>query len=113
MTKTDQDLFTPNPDEKAWEDLAKNLVRAEMMKRGVSFAQLPELLEQHGVFDNEANLRNKVGRGRFSFIFFLQCMMALGVDWMQIPSAIADGTGKHAAQKLARKLSGPAAEQVR
>lgn len=54
-----------------------------------------------------------MGRGRFSFIFFLQCMMALRVGWMQIPSAIEDGTRKHAAQKLARKSSSPASEQVR
>lgn len=95
------------PSEKSWEELAKNLVRAEMMKRGVSFAKLPELLEQQGVIDNEPNLRNKVGRGRFSIVFFLQCMKALGVDWIQIPESIEEGAAKGGAQSLAKKEDRP------
>ncbi|MCL6251067.1 DUF6471 domain-containing protein [Altererythrobacter sp. KTW20L] len=95
------------PSEKSWEELAKNLVRAEMMKRGVSFAKLPEMLEQQGVFDNEPNLRNKVGRGRFSIVFFLQCMKALGADWIQIPESIEEGAAKGGAQTLAKKKIPP------
>ena len=90
------------PSDKDWEELAKNLVRAEMMRRGISFAKLPDLLEKMGVSDNEPNLRNKVGRGRFSAVFFLQCMKALGVDWIQIPDSVSDAGQPGSAQTLAR-----------
>ncbi|MFN3989176.1 MAG: DUF6471 domain-containing protein [Erythrobacter sp.] len=95
------------PSEKSWEELAKNLVRAEMMRRGVSFATLPDLLAKIGVTDNETNLRNKVGRGRFTIVFFLQCMKALGVEWIQIPESIEEGAQKGGAQVLARKSRKP------
>lgn len=90
------------PSDKDWEELAKNLVRAEMMRRGISFAKLPDLLEKMGVSDNEPNLRNKVGRGRFSAVFFLQCMKALGVDWIQIPDSLGEAAGIGGAQALAK-----------
>ena len=64
-------------DEKIWEDLAKNVLRAAMMQRGVSYAVLAERLETIGVHDNEVNLRNKVARGRFTTVFLMQCLKAL------------------------------------
>lgn len=97
------DLQTADiPSDKDWEELAKNLVRAEMMRRGITFAKLPDLLEKMGVSDNEPNLRNKVGRGRFSAVFFLQCMKALGVDWIQIPASVSDAGQPGGAQTLAK-----------
>jgi hypothetical protein len=99
------------PSEKSWEELAKNLLRAEMMRRGVSFATLPELLANIGVTDTETNLRNKVGRGRFTIVFFLQCMKALGVEWIQIPESIEEGAQKGGAQVLAKRArNAPEAE---
>lgn len=91
------------PSEKSWEELAKNLVRAEMMRRGVSFATLPDLLAKVGVTDSETNLRNKVGRGRFTIVFFLQVMKALGVEWIQLPESIEEGAQKGGAQVLAKR----------
>lgn len=95
------------PSEKSWEELAKNLLRAEMMKKGVSYATLPDLLAKQGVFDNEQNLRNKVGRGRFTAVFFFQCMKALGVEWIQIPGSIEAAGQKGGAQALAKRPSAP------
>lgn len=89
-------------EEKVWEEMVKNILRAEMMRRGVSYAGLVERLADHGVEDNELNLRNKVSRGRFTAVFFLQCMQALGVDLLQIPHDVEEGGRKGGAQKLAR-----------
>ena len=61
-----------------WEDAAKRLLRAEMAKRGVTYAQLVEKLSAIGVDENERNLRNKVSRGKFTAGFLLQCLAALG-----------------------------------
>ena len=90
-------------DEKIWEDLAKNVLRAAMMQRGVSYAVLAERLEAIGVHDNEVNLRNKVARGRFTAVFLMQCLKALEAEWIHIPASIEDAAGTGGAQNLARK----------
>lgn len=95
-------------EEKVWEEMVKNILRAEMMRRGVSYASLAERLERHGIEDNELNLRNKVSRGRFTAVFFMQCMQALGVDLLQIPQVIEEAGRKGGAQSLARSKSGKA-----
>ena len=67
------------PERTDWEDAAKRLLRAEMAKRGVTYAQLVERLREIGVQEDERNLRNKVSRGKFSAAFLLQVLEALGV----------------------------------
>ena len=100
----------PQPtDEKAWEELAKNILRAEMMKNGVSYATLAERLGAFGIADNELNLRNKVSRGRFTAVFLMQCLTVLGADWVKVP-ALAEGGRKGGAQRLARSEEAPAKE---
>ena len=54
------------------------LLRAEMARKGVTYAQLVERLADIGVDENERNLRNKVSRGKFTAGFLLQCLSALG-----------------------------------
>ena len=93
-------------DEAAWNQLVKNLLRAEMMRKGVSYEVLVDKLAAIGVCDNVANLRNKVARGRFTASFFAQCMVAIGTDLLPIPKAgevsqiAADANG---AQTLAKR----------
>lgn len=94
-------------DEKVWEALAKNTLRAAMMQRGVSYAALAERLEEIGVHDNEVNLRNKVARGRFTAVFLMQCLKALEAEWIHIPSNVDEASGKTGAQFLARKGDTP------
>lgn len=93
-------------DAASWERLVKNMLRAEMMRRGVSYEQLVVRLADLGITENVLNLRNKVARGRFTAPFFAQCMVALGVELLQIPSPAqitGDATGEHGAQALAKK----------
>lgn len=92
-------------DDTTWERLVKNMLRAEMMRRGVSYEQLVARLAALGVEDNVLNLRNKVARGRFTAPFFVQCMVAIGVTNLQVPTAaeVADATNEHGAQALAKK----------
>lgn len=92
--------------EKAWEEMVKNILRAEMMRRGVPYAGLADRLSEYGIEENELNLRNKVSRGRFTAVFFMQCMQALGVELLQIPQAIKEAGRKGGGQALARSKSG-------
>ena len=61
-----------------WAKLAKGLLRAEMARRGMTYEQLAERLAKLGVRDTAVNIRNKVARGGFSAVFFLQCLKAMG-----------------------------------
>ena len=46
----------------------------------MTYAQLSELLAEIGVQENEKNVANKIGRGTFNMVFFMQCMEAIGVE---------------------------------
>ena len=72
------------PERTDWEDKAKNLLRAEMARTGITYAQLSEKLAAIGVEDNERNLRNKVSRGKFTAGFLLQCLSALGCSSLRL-----------------------------
>ncbi|MGL4310740.1 MAG: DUF6471 domain-containing protein [Paracoccaceae bacterium] len=72
------------PERTDWEEKAKGLLRAEMARRGTTYAQLVEALSAIGVDDNERNLRNKVSRGKFTAGFFLQCLTALGCSSLRL-----------------------------
>jgi len=67
------------PERTDWEEKAKGILRAEMARNSVTYAQLVEKLAEKGIEDNERNLRNKVSRGKFTAGFLLQCLSALGV----------------------------------
>ncbi|HEY3695300.1 DUF6471 domain-containing protein [Phenylobacterium sp.] len=70
-----------------WEYSAMTIIRTEMARRRMSYAKLNEALAAIGVEENERNLRNKIARGRFSAVFFLQCLKAIGVRELDITQA--------------------------
>jgi hypothetical protein len=61
-----------------YETRAKNLLKGELKRRGITYAGLAEKLAEIGVTENERNLNNKVSRGGFSAAFLLQCLEAIG-----------------------------------
>lgn len=104
MSDTESARAAP-ADDKAWEEMVKNILRAQMMLEGVSYAALAERLAAFGIHDNELNLRNKVGRGRFTAVFFMQCMKALGADRIKMPASVEEAAAKGAAQAIAKSSS--------
>ena len=60
-----------------WQEQAKRLIKGELAKKKISYARLEKCLRAIGVDDNEANLRNKISRGKFSVVFLLQCIEAI------------------------------------
>jgi len=67
-----------------YETRAKNLLKGELKRRGVTYAQLAEKLASIGVTENERNLNNKISRGGFTAAFFLQCLEAIGSRSVQV-----------------------------
>jgi 3-mercaptopyruvate sulfurtransferase SseA len=63
---------------KDWQAVVKGILKAELKRRDLTYADLAEKLRAVGVNDNERNISNKIGRGTFSAVFFLQCMEAIG-----------------------------------
>ena len=60
-----------------FETRAKNLLKAELKRRGVTYAGLAEKLAGIGVSENERNLNNKISRGGFTAAFLLQCLTVI------------------------------------
>jgi Domain of unknown function (DUF6471) len=63
---------------KDWQALVKGLLKAELARRNLSYADLAERLTQIGIKENRRNITNKIGRGNFTAVFFVQCMEAIG-----------------------------------
>jgi hypothetical protein len=73
--------------EDQWADRAKRLLRAEMVKRGVSYDDLAARLHQMGIEETPVNIRNKVARGKFMASFLLECLAAMGVQVIRLEDA--------------------------
>ena len=62
----------------------KRLLRAEMVRRGISYEMLSEKLGSVGLHDTPVNLRNKVSRGKFTAAFLLAACEAMGADTIRL-----------------------------
>jgi hypothetical protein len=69
-----------------WQDRVKNLLKGELKRRGVTYAQLVEKLAAIGVTETERNLNNKISRGGFTAVFFVQCLSAIGCHTLRLES---------------------------
>ena len=70
--------------EKEWEDKVKGLLKGELKRRNISYAELVGKLADIGIMDSEPNIRNKLSRGKFTAVFLLQCLEAIGVDSLRL-----------------------------
>lgn len=70
--------------DKEWADQAKRLLKVELAKQGLTYADLVGRLADVGVFDSEPNIRNKISRGKFTAVFLLQCLEAIGARSLQL-----------------------------
>lgn len=67
-----------------WEAKAANLLKSELKRKGVTYAQLVEKLAEIGVDDKEVNVRNKLSRGKFTAAFLIQCLEAIGSQSLRL-----------------------------
>lgn len=70
--------------EKEWEDRVKGLLKAELKRRNITYAELVGKLADIGVMDSEPNIRNKISRGKFTAVFLVQCLSAIGVSKLDL-----------------------------
>jgi len=70
--------------EMEWEDRVKGMLKGELKRRGVTYADLVGKLADIGVMDSEPNIRNKISRGKFTAVFLIQCMEAIGASEVRL-----------------------------
>lgn len=69
MTRTTRD----------WQSDVKGLLKAELKRRNLSYADLADRLSEIGIEEDRRNISNKIARGSFTAVFFVQCLEAIGV----------------------------------
>ena len=67
-----------------WQAEVKGMLKAEMKRRGITYDGLATKLAAIGVQADPHVLRNKVARGGFSAVFFVQCLKAIGCQQIRL-----------------------------
>jgi hypothetical protein len=70
-----------------WTDKTKGILKAEIARRHLTYKDVVERLATHGISETEANLRNKISRGGFSAVFFVQCLVSIGANTVRLHEA--------------------------
>jgi hypothetical protein len=67
-----------------WNARAANLLKSELKRHGITYAQLVEKLGEIGIEEKEVNIRNKLSRGTFTAAYLLQALAAIGVKELHL-----------------------------
>jgi len=67
-----------------WQAKVKGLLKSELKRRNITYADLVAKLGEIGVRDSAENIANKISRGGFSAVFLVQCLTAIGVETLKI-----------------------------
>lgn len=78
----DCELDNTTHTEIGWRTQAARILKAELSRHGVRYAELRDRLAELGIEESYGGLATKINRGKFSFAFFLQCMKALEKQWV-------------------------------
>lgn len=62
----------------------KGILKSELKRRHLGYKELAEELEKIGVKDSERNIANKIARGSFTAVFFIQCLTAIGCHTVRL-----------------------------
>ena len=73
--------------DKEYRTRAKNILKSELKRRGITYKALANMLTDRGAPDNERNLANKISRGSFTAAFFMLCMDVIGAAQVQLEVA--------------------------
>ena len=74
----------PRAKGKNWKGAVRSLLKAELKRRELTYADVAAKLAAIGIKENERNLSNKLSRGSFSAVFFIQCLEAIGCKTLHL-----------------------------
>lgn len=64
-------------EDRNWNQEATNILKAELVRQNIKYDELILRLEKCGVKESYKGIANKINRGSFTFVFFMQCMEAI------------------------------------
>jgi hypothetical protein len=67
-----------------WNNKVKRILKSELIKRGISNADLVLLLKEIDIHETKASIDSKISRGTFSASFFLQCLSVIGCNKIEM-----------------------------
>ena len=67
-----------------WKDKAKGLLKAEIVKRNLTYIEVSQKLKNIGIDETPQNISNKINRGTFGAIFMLQILKAIGCNEIRL-----------------------------
>ena len=67
-----------------WTERVKGMLKAELKRKGMTYADLVASLSKIGIEETEVNIRNKIARGGFTAVFMIQCLEAIGVRELRL-----------------------------
>ena len=70
--------------EREWADRARRFVKAELKRADVSYKELADRLQRHGLEETEASITSKLARGTFAVTFFLATLAALEMEGVRL-----------------------------
>ena len=73
--------------DKDWQGRVKGILKSELKRRNLSYRELAEKLTALGIPETELNIKNKISRGGFTAVFFVQCLVAIGCSTLRLEDA--------------------------
>ncbi|ANB70911.1 hypothetical protein AYM40_00020 [Paraburkholderia phytofirmans OLGA172] len=70
-----------------WEEQAKGLIEEQMVRRGISYKQLSQMLERLKIYEPAGQINRKINRRRFSAAFLFACLRAMEVENIRVPQS--------------------------
>ena len=70
-----------------WNNKIKCLLKAELVKRGISNSNLADLLQKSGIEETKSGIDSKISRGTFSAAFLIQCLSVIGCTKIELESS--------------------------
>jgi hypothetical protein len=67
-----------------WENEVDGMLKAEIKWRNMTYEQVAEKLAEIGVQNSARDIINKINRGSFSAVFFVQCPKEIGCRELKI-----------------------------
>ena len=67
-----------------WTERVKGMLKAELKRKNMTYADLVTALGKLGVEETDVNIRNKIARGGFTAVFLIQCLEAIGVKELRL-----------------------------
>ncbi len=66
--------------EREWAVKASRFIKAELKRAGISYKELADRLNKHGMEETEGSIGAKLARGTFAVTFFLAVLAVLGLE---------------------------------